>query len=46
MLERSAIFLRLRLPKDAEWEIRRIAVMLYNLVLEATPSLFEDIVIK
>ncbi|MGO8819668.1 MAG: FAD-dependent thymidylate synthase [Desulfomonilaceae bacterium] len=39
-------FLRLRLPKDAEWEIRRIAVMLYNLVSEATPSLFEDIVIK
>jgi thymidylate synthase (FAD) len=39
-------FLRLRLPKDAEWEIRRIAVMLYKLVLEATPSLFEDIVIK
>ncbi|MDA8406166.1 MAG: FAD-dependent thymidylate synthase [Deltaproteobacteria bacterium] len=39
-------FLRLRLPKDAEWEIRRIAVMLYNLVLEATPSLFEDMVIK
>ncbi len=39
-------FLRLRLPKDAEWEIRRIAAMLYNLVLEATPSLFEDIFIK
>ncbi|MDR3604628.1 MAG: FAD-dependent thymidylate synthase [Desulfomonilaceae bacterium] len=39
-------FLRLRLPKDAEWEIRRIAVMLYNLVSEATPSLFDDIVIK
>lgn len=39
-------FLRLRLPKDAEWEIRRIAAMLYNIVLEATPSLFEDIVIK
>ncbi|MCL5124760.1 MAG: FAD-dependent thymidylate synthase [Deltaproteobacteria bacterium] len=39
-------FFSLRLPKDAEWEIRRVAVMLYNLVLEVTPSLFEDIVIK
>lgn len=36
-------FLRLRLPRDAEWEVRRIAVMLYNIVTELTPSLFEDV---
>ncbi|MFH0958015.1 MAG: FAD-dependent thymidylate synthase [Pseudomonadota bacterium] len=39
-------FLRLRLPRDAEWEVRRIAVMLYNIVIGVTPSLFEDIVPK
>ncbi|MGC8658980.1 MAG: FAD-dependent thymidylate synthase [Desulfomonilaceae bacterium] len=39
-------FFRLRLPKDAEWEIRRVAVMLYNIVLDAAPSLFEDIVVR
>ncbi len=39
-------FLRLRLPRDAEWEIRRIAVMIYNIVMEVIPSLFEDIVVK
>lgn len=39
-------FLRLRLPKDAEWEVRRIAVMLYNVVMDVAPSLFEDVVIK
>jgi thymidylate synthase (FAD) len=39
-------FLRLRLPRDAEWEVRRIAVMLYNIVMEVTPSLFEDVAPK
>lgn len=39
-------FLHLRLPRDAEWEIRRIAAMLYNIVMDVTPSLFEDIVVK
>jgi thymidylate synthase (FAD) len=36
-------FFRLRLAKDAEWEIRRIAVMLLDIVSTETPSLFEDI---
>lgn len=36
-------FFRLRLAPDAEWEIRRIALMLYDIVIELTPSLFEDI---
>lgn len=32
-----------RLAKDAEWEIRRLAQMLFNIVYPLTPSLFEDI---
>jgi len=38
-------FFRLRLAPDAEWEIRRLALMLYDIVNELTPSLFEDITI-
>ena len=37
-------FFRLRLPKDAEWEIRRLAIMVYNIVSKITPSIFEDVV--
>lgn len=37
-------FLRLRLPRDAEWEIRRVAILVYNIVSEVAPSLFEDVV--
>jgi thymidylate synthase (FAD) len=36
-------FFRLRLPRDAEWEIRRLAIMVYNIVNPIAPSLFEDI---
>ncbi|MFH0821350.1 MAG: FAD-dependent thymidylate synthase [Pseudomonadota bacterium] len=36
-------FFRLRLARDAEWEVRRLAAMLYNIVIQVTPSLFEDI---
>lgn len=34
----------LRLDKAAEWEIRRLCQMMLNIVLETTPSLFEDFV--
>lgn len=37
-------FFRLRLPRDAEWEIRRLAIMVYNIVSQVAGSLFEDIV--
>lgn len=33
-----------RLRADAQWEIRRLAWMLYDFVIQMTPSLFEDIV--
>ena len=39
-------FLRLRLAPDAEWEVRRLAMILLNIVYVATPSLFEDIAEK
>ncbi len=39
-------FLRLRLPRDAEWEIRRLAIMVHNIVSQVAPSLFEDIVME
>lgn len=32
----------LRLKKDAEWEIRRMSRMMYDIVMQETPSLFED----
>lgn len=36
-------FFRLRLAPDAEWEIRRLAFLLLDIVYKETPSLFEDI---
>jgi thymidylate synthase (FAD) len=36
-------FFRLRLAADSEWEIRRLAWMMYDLVCPLMPSLFEDI---
>lgn len=36
-------FFRLRLDPSAEWEIRRLAGLLLNIVMHVTPSLFEDI---
>jgi thymidylate synthase (FAD) len=39
-------FFRLRLDPAAEWEIRRLAFMLLDIVYAATPSIFEDIVVK
>lgn len=36
-------FLRLRLDKTAEAEIRRLAFMILGIVLKITPTLFEDI---
>jgi len=36
-------FFRLRLAPDAEWEIRRVAIMIYNIVTPLMPSLFEDL---
>lgn len=32
----------LRLESDAEWEIRRMARMMFEIVIQETPSLFED----
>lgn len=39
-------FFKLRLDAAAEWEVRRLAFMLLDIVYAATPSLFEDIVEK
>ncbi len=39
-------FFRLRLPRDAEWEIRRLAIMIFNIVNGIAPSLFEDVIVK
>jgi len=39
-------FFKLRLDAAAEWEVRRLAFMLLDIVYTATPSLFEDIVEK
>jgi thymidylate synthase (FAD) len=36
-------FFRLRLAADAEWEIRRVAWMMFDLVSGLLPSLFEDL---
>ncbi len=36
-------FFRLRLARDAEWEIRRMSQMMFNIVYGMMPSLFEDI---
>lgn len=33
---------KLRLDKAAEWEIRRMAVILFDICMKVTPSLFED----
>jgi len=37
-------FFRLRLAPDAEWEIRRLAEMVMNIVEPLAPSLFEDFI--
>jgi len=34
---------KLRLDKAAEWEIRRMASILFDICIEVTPSLFEDL---
>lgn len=39
-------FFKLRLAPDAEWEVRRVAFMLLEIVYKETPSLFEDIYAK
>ena len=39
-------FFKLRLDPAAEWEVRRLAYMLLDIVYVAMPSLFEDIVVK
>ncbi|MFQ6106392.1 MAG: FAD-dependent thymidylate synthase [Thermoplasmata archaeon] len=36
-------FFRLRLARDAQWEIRRLATEMFDLVYEAAPELFEDL---
>lgn len=36
-------FLQLRLDPAAEWEIQRLSKLILNIVMSATPSLFEDI---
>jgi len=36
-------FFELRLSSHAEWEIRRLAYMMFNILMEHTPSLFEDL---
>ncbi len=36
-------FFKLRLAKGAEWEIRRLAYILFNTVMDLCPSIFEDI---
>jgi flavin-dependent thymidylate synthase len=35
-------FFNLRLDKKAEWEIRRMARMMFEIVIQETPSLFRD----
>jgi thymidylate synthase (FAD) len=39
-------FFKLRLDPAAEWEVRRLAHMLLDIVYATTPSIFEDIVVK
>jgi thymidylate synthase (FAD) len=36
-------FFGLRLDKSAEWEIRRLAYLLFNDVMAKAPTLFEDL---
>lgn len=36
-------FLRLRLAKDAQWEIRKLAIRMFDLAYEVGPELFEDL---
>ncbi len=36
-------FFELRLEKSAEWEIRRLAYLMYNDVMATAPTLFEDL---
>jgi flavin-dependent thymidylate synthase len=36
-------FFRLRLAADSEWEIRRVAWMMYDMVSKLLPTLFEDL---
>jgi len=36
-------FFGLRLDKSAEWEIRRLAYLMYNDVMAVTPTIFEDL---
>jgi thymidylate synthase (FAD) len=36
-------FFELRLEKSAEWEIRRLAYLMFNDVMAIAPSLFEDL---
>jgi thymidylate synthase (FAD) len=36
-------FFELRLEKSAEWEIRRLAYLMFNHAMSITPTLFEDI---
>ncbi|MHA2060289.1 MAG: FAD-dependent thymidylate synthase [Candidatus Ranarchaeia archaeon] len=36
-------FFRLRLAKDAQWEIRAVAQKMYNLVKEKAPIIFSFI---
>ncbi|MFQ5910743.1 MAG: FAD-dependent thymidylate synthase, partial [Thermoplasmata archaeon] len=35
--------LRLRLARDAQWEIRKLATKMFDLVYEVAPELFEDL---
>lgn len=37
-------FFNLRLAKDAEWEIRRMARLMFEIVIKEIPSLFEDFI--
>jgi thymidylate synthase (FAD) len=37
-------FFELRLEKSAEWEIRRLAYLMFDDVMAMAPSLFEDLV--
>ena len=37
-------FFELRLEKSAEWEIRRLAYLMFNDVMAIAPTLFEDLI--
>ena len=37
-------FFELRLEKSAEWEIRRLAYLMFNNVMSIAPTLFEDLI--